>query len=44
MPCALEQMAREGDLEGLDAALMSLEVALQRLAPELSNPAIQINL
>ena len=39
----LEQMAREGDLEGLDAALMSLEVALQRLAPELRNPAIHTN-
>jgi signal transduction histidine kinase/DNA-binding response OmpR family regulator len=39
----LEQMAREGDLEGLDAALMGLEVALQRLAPELRNPAIHTN-
>jgi CheY-like chemotaxis protein len=31
----LEQMAREGKLEDADAALMSLEVALDRLVPEL---------
>ena len=39
----LEQMAREGDLKGLDAALTGLEVALQRLAPELRNPSIHTN-
>jgi CheY-like chemotaxis protein len=39
----LELMAREGDLGGLDAALMSLGVALQRLEPELRNPAIHTN-
>ena len=31
----LEVMAREGKLEGADAALVSLEVALDRLVPEL---------
>jgi CheY-like chemotaxis protein len=39
----LEHMGRQGDLEGLDAAVMSLEVALQRLAPELHNPANPIH-
>jgi PAS domain S-box-containing protein len=39
----LEQMGREGKLEGLDAALINLEVTLQRLAPELRNPATHIN-
>ena len=39
----LEQMARDGDLKGLDAALTGLEVALQRLAPELRNPSIHTN-
>ena len=31
----LEQMAREGKLEGADAALVGLETALHRLEPEL---------
>jgi hypothetical protein len=31
----LEQMAREGNVEDADAALRSLEVALQRLVNEL---------
>jgi HPt (histidine-containing phosphotransfer) domain-containing protein len=33
--CTLEMMARERKLEGADAALVSLEVALDRLVPEL---------
>jgi len=33
--CTLEMIAREGKFEGADAALMSLEVALDRLVPEL---------
>ena len=39
---ALEQMARKGDWEGANAALVRLEVALDQLARELRNPEMRV--